>query len=116
MRNALKEFGADKFDIVVPTVSVLAEPPVAVVDANVKLHKTEAVAKAYLEYLYSDEGQDAAGRNYYRPTNPKFAAKYASQFPKIPTLVTIRDFGGWTQAQARHFADGGVFDKIYQPQ
>ena len=113
---ALKEFGADKFDIVVPTVSVLAEPPVAVVDANVKLHKTEAVAKAYLEYLYSDEGQDAAGRNYYRPTNPKFAAKYASQFPKIPTLVTIRDFGGWTQAQARHFADGGVFDKIYQPQ
>jgi sulfate/thiosulfate-binding protein len=110
---AKKEFGADKFDIVIPTVSVLAEPPVAVVDANVKRHGTEAVARAYLEYLYSDEGQEAAGRNYYRPTNPKFIAKYASQFPKIPTLVTIADFGGWTKAQARHFDDDGVFDKIY---
>jgi len=110
---AKKEFGADKFDIVIPTVSVLAEPPVAVVDANVKRHGTEAVAKAYLEYLYSDEGQDAAGRNFYRPTNPKFATKYASQFPKIPTLVTIADFGGWAKAQVRHFDDGGVFDKIY---
>ena len=110
---AKKEFGEDKFDIVVPTVSVLAEPPVAVVDANVKRHGTEAVAKAYLEYLYSDEGQDAAGRNYYRPTNPKFIAKYAAQFPRIPTLVTIADFGGWPKAQARHFDDDGVFDKIY---
>jgi sulfate transport system substrate-binding protein len=110
---AKKEFGEDKFDIVVPSVSVLAEPPVAVVDANAKRHGTEAVAKAYLEYLYSDEGQDAVGRNYYRPTNPKFAAKYAAQFPKIPTLVTIADFGGWTKTQARHFDDEGIFDKIY---
>ena len=110
---ARKEFGADKFNIVVPTVSVLAEPPVAVVDANTRRHGTDAVAKAYLEYLYSDEGQDAAGRNYYRPSNPKFIAKYAAQFPKIPTLVTVADFGGWPKVQARHFDDDGVFDKIY---
>ncbi len=110
---AQKEFGAGKFDVVVPSVSVLAEPPVAVVDVNAKAHGTEAVAKAYLEFLYSDAGQEAAGRNYYRPTNEKIAAKYAAQFPKIGTLVTIRDFGGWAKAQARHFDDGGIFDKIY---
>ena len=110
---AQKEFGDGKFDIVVPSVSVLAEPPVAVVDVNAKAHGTEAVAKAYLDFLYSDAGQEAAGRNYYRPTNEKIAAKYAAQFPKINTLVTIRDFGGWSRAQARHFDDGGVFDKIY---
>ena len=110
---AQKEFGDGKFDIVVPSVSVLAEPPVAVVDVNAKAHGTEAVAKAYLEFLYSDAGQEAAGRNYYRPTNEKIAAKYAAQFPKIGTFVTIRDFGGWAKAQARHFDDGGIFDKIY---
>ncbi len=110
---AQKEFGDGKFDVVVPSVSVLAEPPVAVVDVNAKAHGTEAVAKAYLEFLYSDAGQEAAGRNYYRPTNEKIAAKYAAQFPKIGTLVTIRDFGGWAKAQARHFDDGGIFDKIY---
>ncbi|MEY4760866.1 MAG: sulfate transporter, periplasmic sulfate-binding protein [Pseudomonadota bacterium] len=110
---AQKEFGAGKFDIVVPTVSILAEPPVAVVDANAKAHGNEAVAKAYLEFLYSDAGQEAAGRNYYRPTNEKIAARYAAQFPKIGTLVTIRDFGGWARAQTRHFDDGGVFDTIY---
>ena len=113
---SLKEFGADKFDIVAPGVSVLAEPPVAVVDRNAQKHGTAVVAKAYLEYLYSDEGQDIAGRNFYRPRNQKFADKYASQFAKIPKLVTIADFGGWTKAQATHFADGGVFDKIYSPQ
>jgi len=113
---SLKEFGADKFDIVAPSVSVLAEPPVAVVDRNAQKHGTAVVAKAYLEYLYSDEGQDIAGRNFYRPRNQKFADKYASQFAKIPKLVTIADFGGWTKAQATHFADGGVFDKIYSPQ
>ncbi len=113
---SLKEFGDDKFDIVAPTVSVLAEPPVAVVDRNAQRHGTAAVAKAYLEYLYSDEGQDIAGRNFYRPTNEKIAAKYAKVFAKIPTLVTIADFGGWTKTQSRHFADGGVFDKIYVPQ
>ena len=111
---ALKEFGADKFEIIAPSVSVLAEPPVAVVDVNAKRHGTEAVAKAYLEYLYSDEGQDVAGRNYYRPTNTKIAAKYAQQFARINTLVSIRDFGGWPKVQARHFDDGGVFDSIYQ--
>jgi sulfate transport system substrate-binding protein len=113
---AQKEFGDGKFDIVVPSVSVLAEPPVAVVDANVKAHGTEAVSKAYLDFLYTDAGQEAAGRNFYRPTNPKIAARYAAQFPKIATLVTIRDFGGWAKVQARHFDDGGVFDKIYIPQ
>jgi sulfate/thiosulfate transport system substrate-binding protein len=113
---SLKEFGADKFDIIAPSVSVLAEPPVAVVDRNAQKHGTAVVAKAYLEYLYSDEGQEIAGRNYYRPRNQKIAAKYASVFAKIPKLVSIADFGGWTKAQATHFADGGVFDKIYAPQ
>jgi sulfate transport system substrate-binding protein len=112
---AFKEFGADKFDIVAPTVSVLAEPPVAVVDKNVERHGTSAVAKAYLEYLYSDVGQEVAAKNYYRPIKPEILAKYSKTFPKIGTLVTIADFGGWTKAQATHFADGGVFDKIYSP-
>ena len=111
---AQKEFGADKFEIVVPSISVLAEPPVAVVD-KVAAHKgTTQVAQAYLEYLYSDEGQDIAGRNFYRPRSQAIAAKYASVFPKIE-LFTIDDtFGGWTKAQQTHFADGGVFDQIYQ--
>lgn len=112
---AFKEFGADKFDIVVPTVSVLAEPPVALVDKNVDRHGTRAVAQAYLEYLYTDAGQEVAARNYYRPIKPEILAKYGKVFPKIATLVTIADFGGWTKAQATHFADGGIFDKIYSP-
>ncbi len=110
---ALKEFGADKFEIVVPSLSILAEPPVTIVDKVVGRKGTRAVAQAYLEYLYSDEGQDLAGKNFYRPTKPAAAAKYASQFPKLD-LVTIDDeFGGWTVAQKTHFADGGVFDQIY---
>lgn len=110
---ALKEFGAEKFDIVYPPSSIYAEPPVAVVDKNVDKKGTRAVAQAYLEYLYSPEGQDIAGRNYYRPTDAKAAAKYAKQFPKI-NLFKIDDlFGGWTKAQKTHFADGGVFDQIY---
>ncbi|MCV2361253.1 sulfate ABC transporter substrate-binding protein [Paucibacter sp. TC2R-5] len=110
---ALKEFGAEKFDIVYPPISILAEPPVAVVDKNVDKRGAREVAQAYLEYLYSDEGQDIAGKNFYRPTDAKAAAKYAKQFPKI-NLFTINDvFGGWTKAQQTHFADGGVFDKIY---
>ena len=113
---AFKEFGADKFEIVVPTVSVLAEPPVALVDKNADRHGTRAVAQAYLEYLYTDDGQNVAARNYYRPSKPEILAKYHNVFPKIKTLVTIADFGGWTQAQSHHFADGGVFDKIYVPQ
>jgi sulfate/thiosulfate transport system substrate-binding protein len=109
---SIKEFGADKLQIVVPSVSILAEPPVTVVDKNVLRKGTREVATAYLEYLYSDEGQTITGRNFYRPSNPQILAKYGNVFPKIPTLVTIADFGGWSKAQARHFADGGVFDKI----
>jgi sulfate transport system substrate-binding protein len=110
---ALKEFGPEKFDIVVPSVSILAEPTVAVVDKVVDKKGTRAVAEEYLKYLYSDEGQDVAGRNYYRPTSDKAKAKYASQFPKL-TLFTIDEaFGGWTKADKAHFADGGSFDQIY---
>ncbi len=110
---ALKEFGKDKFEIVVPSISILAEPTVAWVDKVVKKKGTEAVAKAYLEYLYSDEGQEIAAHNFYRPRNEKVAAKYDNQFPKL-NLITIDDvFGGWTKAQKTHFADGGIFDEIY---
>jgi len=112
---AVKEFGADKLEIVVPSVSILAEPPVTVVDRFAKKHGTEEVAKAYLEYLYSDEGQDIAGHNFYRPRSEKAAAKYANVFPRID-LFTIDDvFGGWAKAQKTFFADGGVFDQIYKP-
>jgi sulfate transport system substrate-binding protein len=98
----------------VPSVSILAEPPVAWVDKVTERRGTTDVAKAYLEYLYSDEGQDIAGRNFYRPRNAAVAAKYSSVFPNIE-LFTIDDaFGGWTNAQKTHFADGGVFDQIYQ--
>lgn len=110
---SLKEFGADKFDIVYPKVSIYAEPPVAVVDKVVDKRGTRDVAKAYLEYLYSAEGQDIAGKNFYRPTDAKAAAKYAKQFPKIELLKIDDVFGGWTKAQKTHFADGGVFDQIY---
>src|SRR5690606_37377672 len=96
-----------------PPVSILAEPPVAVVDKVVDNRGTRKEAQAYLEYLYSPEGQDIAGKNYYRPIDPKVQAKYAKQFPKV-NLFTIDDvFGGWTKAQKTHFADGGVFDQIY---
>ena len=110
---ALKEFGADKFDIVYPPVSILAEPPVSVVDKVVDKKGTRAVAQGYLEYLYSPEGQEIAARNFYRPIDPAVAARYGKSFPKI-SLFTIDDvFGGWSKAQKTHFADGGVFDKIY---
>ena len=110
---ALKEFGADKFQLVVPSVSMLAEPSVALVDKNVDKKGTREVASAYLEYLYSDEGQDIVGKNYYRPTGEKAKVKYASQFPML-TLVTIdQAFGGWAKADADHFADGASFDQIY---
>jgi len=110
---ALKEFGADKFEIVYPPTSILAEPPVAVVDKVVDKRGTRKVAEAYLEYLYSPVGQEIAAKNFYRPIDDKVAAKYAAQFPKI-ALFTIDDvFGGWAKAQKTHFADGGVFDQIY---
>ena len=110
---ALKEFGADQFEIVVPSLSILAEPPVTVVDKVAKKKGTQAVAQAYLEYLYTDEGQDIAGRNFYRPRSPQAAAKYAAQFPQIALFTIDEAFGGWTKAQKTHFADGGVFDQIY---
>ncbi|MFT3857199.1 MAG: sulfate ABC transporter substrate-binding protein [Aquabacterium sp.] len=110
---SLKEFGAEKFDIVYPPVSIYAEPPVALVDKVVDKKGTREVAKAYLEYLYTPEGQEIAARNYYRPTDAKVAAKYAKQFPKIELLKLDDVFGGWTKAQKTHFADGGVFDQIY---
>ena len=110
---SLKEFGADKFDIVYPPVSILAEPPVTVVDKTVDKRGTRAVAQAYLEHLYSPEGQEIAARHFYRPIDPAVAAKFAKQFPKL-NLFTIDDtFGGWAKAQKTHFADGGVFDQIY---
>jgi sulfate/thiosulfate-binding protein len=110
---AKKELGPDKVEIVVPSLSILAEPPVTVVDKVVDKRKTRAVATAYLEYLYSEEGQEIAAKNYYRPTLASVAKKYEAQFPKV-NLITIDDvFGGWTKAQKTHFADGGVFDQIY---
>ncbi len=109
---ATKEIGKDKFDIVAPETSILAEPPVSLVDKNVDKHGTRKVAQAYLEYLYSPEGQDIAGKHYYRPVDAKVAAKYAGQFPKVK-LFTINDvFGGWEKATKAHFSDGGSFDRL----
>ena len=108
---ATKELGPDKFEIVTPSISILAEPPVSVVDKNVDKKGTRAVAEEYLKYLYTKEGQEIIARNFYRPRDAQVAAKYANQFPKV-NLLTIKDFGGWTKAQQTHFADGGVFDQI----
>ena len=110
---ALKEFGAEKFEVVVPSISILAEPTVTVVDKNIDKKGTRAVATAYLEYLYSDEGQDIAARHYYRPTGEKAKARYASQFPKLLLFTIDQGFGGWTRADKDHFADGASFDQIY---
>jgi sulfate/thiosulfate-binding protein len=110
---SLKEFGADRFDIVYPPVSILAEPPVAVVDKVVDKRGTRDVAQAYLEHLYSTEGQEIAARNFYRPIDPAIYARYEKQFPKISLFTIDEVFGGWTKAQKTHFADGGVFDQIY---
>jgi sulfate transport system substrate-binding protein len=109
---ATKELGPDKFEIVIPTVSILAEPSVAVVDKVVLRRGTRTVAEEYLKYLYTPEGQEIAARNYYRPRNKEVAAKHAELFPKLE-LVTIKDFGGWAKAQKEHFGDGGTFDQIY---
>jgi sulfate transport system substrate-binding protein len=110
---AQKELGPDKFDIVVPSLSILAEPPVAVVDKVVDKRGTRAVAQAYLEYLYSPQGQDLVGKHFYRPTDPKVAAKYARQFPKVGLFTIDAAFGGWPKASKTHFQDGGTFDQIY---
>jgi sulfate/thiosulfate transport system substrate-binding protein len=112
---AIKELGPGKFEVVAPSISILAEPPVALVDKVAGKHGTTEVARAYLEYLYTTEGQEIAARHFYRPRMPTVAAKYANQFPKM-TLVTVDEvFGGWKKAQATHFADGAFFDQIYQP-
>ncbi len=113
---AQKEFGNDKFDIITPPLSILAEPPVAVVAKNAKRHGATEVAQAYLDYLYSDEGQEIAAKNFYRPRNEAIAAKYAANFTQLKLVTIDQEFGGWTKAQATHFADGGVFDQIFQPQ
>ena len=110
---AVKEFGPDKFDIVVPSISILAEPAVTVVDKVVDKRGTRAVAEEYLKYWYTDEGQDIAGRNYYRPTSEKAKAKYEKQFPKLTLFTIDQAFGGWAKADKAHFADGGSFDQIY---
>jgi sulfate/thiosulfate-binding protein len=110
---ASRELDKGELEIVVPSVSILTEPPVAVVDKVALRRDTTGVARAYLEYLYSPEGQEIVARHYYRPRDPQVAAKYAGTMPPVGTLVTIADFGGWAAAQATHFGDGGVFDRIY---
>jgi sulfate transport system substrate-binding protein len=112
---AIKELGPDKVELVAPSVSILAEPPVALVDKVVDKHGTRKVAQAYLEFLYSDEGQDLIAKNYYRPVSEKASKKYAANFPKVTLFNIDQVAGGWTKAQKTHFADGGVFDQIYQP-
>jgi sulfate transport system substrate-binding protein len=103
-----------EFEIVTPSLSILAEPPVTWVDKNTEKKGTTEVAKGYLEYLYSDEGQEISAKHFYRPTSEKIAEKYADKFPKIDLVTIDKDFGGWEKAQAEHFADGGIFDQIYQ--
>ena len=110
---AQKELGPDKFDLVAPSVSILAEPPVSVVDKVVDKRGTRAVAQAYLDYLYAPEGQDIVGRHHYRPVDPIAAAKFASEFPKLKLFTIDEVFGGWAKAQKTHFADGGSFDQVF---
>ncbi|RJS59398.1 sulfate ABC transporter substrate-binding protein [Bacillus sp. PK3_68] len=112
---SLNELGKDKFEIVVPSISILAEPPVAVVDKVVKKKGTKEVAKAYLKYLYTKKGQEIAAENYYRPRDKEVLEKYADQFPEINLVTIDKDFDGWKTAQKKHFDDGGTFDEIYQP-
>jgi len=112
---AIKELGPEKVEIVSPSISILAEPPVAVVDKVVDRRGTRKVAEAYLQFLYTDEGQEIAAQNYYRPIDEKIAKKYASQYPKLKLFTIEEVAGGWNKAQKTHFADGGVFDQIYAP-
>lgn len=110
---ALKEYGSDKFEIVVPSLSILAEPPVAVVDKVVDKKGTRQIAEAYLQYLYSEEGQEIVAKHFYRPTDARIAEKYASKFPKIELFKIDDVFGGWQSAHKSYFADGATFDQIY---
>jgi sulfate transport system substrate-binding protein len=111
----VKELGPDKFDIIVPPTTILAEPPVAVVDKVVDKRGTRKQAQAYLEFLYTEEAQEIIAQNYYRPRNAKIAAKYAAQYPQTKLFTIDEVFGGWAKAQALHFNDGGIFDQIYRP-
>jgi sulfate transport system substrate-binding protein len=111
---AIDKLGADRFEIVTPSISILAEPPVAVVDKVAERRGTSALARAYLEYLYTPVGQEIVAKHHFRPRDPQVAARYADAFPHL-TLTTIGDFGGWKQAQKVHFDDGGIFDRIYAP-
>lgn len=113
---ALKEQGGENFEIVAPSLSILAEPPVSVVDKNVDKKGTRKVAEAYLQYLYSEEGQRIAAKNFYRPRDAKVAAEFAKQFPKLDLVTVDKDFNGWKEAQPKFFNDGGIFDQIYQAQ
>ncbi|WP_292995327.1 sulfate ABC transporter substrate-binding protein [Nitrosomonas sp.] len=110
---ALKEYGSDKFEIVIPSLSILAEPPVAIVDKVVDKRGTRQIAEAYLQYLYSEEGQEIVAKHFYRPTNPTVAEKHAGKFPKVELFKIDDAFGGWKNAHKIHFADGGTFDQIY---
>lgn len=112
---AKQELGEGAFDIVTPSISILAEPPVAVVDANAKRHGTEKLARAYLDYLYTPEAQEIIAQNHYRPIDEAVAAKHKGEFPTVSLVTIDREFGGWKKAQQRFFADGGVFDQIYTP-
>jgi sulfate/thiosulfate-binding protein len=112
---ALKAYGAERFAIVTPSISILAEPPVALVDQVVDQRGTRQVAEAYLTYLYSDEGQELAAQYFYRPTNPAILARHKGQFPDLQLFTVTERFGGWQKAQRTHFADGGIFDQIYKP-
>jgi sulfate/thiosulfate-binding protein len=112
---AVNELGKNQFDIIIPSVSILAEPPVSLVDKVVDRHKNREVAQAYLEYLYSEEGQEIAAKHYYRPRLESVASKHAGQFPKVALFTIDELFGGWQKAQKSHFSDGGTFDQIYQP-
>lgn len=111
---SVKELGEGKYEIVYPSISILAEPPVAIVDKNIEDDDTKKVAEGYLNYLYSDEGQQIIADNYYRPRNQEILTKYSDEYPTIPLLTIDKDFGGWKKAQTTHFSDGGVFDQIYQ--
>ena len=110
---AINELGPDQFEIIIPSLSILAEPPVTVVDANAKRKENLEVAQAYLEFLYTPEAQLIIGKNYYRPRDPAAIARYASQFPEVRMVTIDGDFDGWWKAQSRHFSDGGTFDEIY---
>lgn len=112
---SINELGPDQFDIIYPSISILAEPPIAIIDKVVDKRKTRDVAESYLKYLYSEEGQIIAGENYYRPTDATIAAQFSEQFPELELLEIDKDFGGWQETQQKHFADGGIFDQIYIP-